>query len=157
MSARGSFRSSVRPRVLFTSADVDVLTLLFVADYFCDACYQALAYWIMSAISNDPFKLARYAGLYKAMQSAGSAGSFGMDAVLTPLLNEHLASWIMMLVSFPLAFLVIRTIKETTYEEEKVVYVDDAQKEEILRGEVIEVSATDSIDDEKGSVTKEIV
>ncbi|KAI0826328.1 MFS general substrate transporter [Irpex lacteus] len=84
---------------------------LYFFYYFSDACYQALAYWIMSALTNDPFKLAR----------AGSAGSFGMDAVLTPLLNEHLASWIMMLVSFPLAFLVIRTIKETNYDEEEVV------------------------------------
>ena len=69
------------------------------ADYFADACYQALAYWIMSAMTNDPFVLARYAGLYKALQSAGSAGSFGMDAVATPYLNEHLASWLMMLFS----------------------------------------------------------
>lgn len=60
-------------------------------DYFGDACYQALAYWIMSALSNDPFTLARYAGLYKAVQSAGSAGSFGMDAVATPFLNEHVS------------------------------------------------------------------
>jgi len=39
-------------------------------DYFTDSCYQALAYWIMSALTNDPFKLARYAGFYKAIQSA---------------------------------------------------------------------------------------
>lgn len=39
-------------------------------------------------MTNDPFKLARYAGFYKAIQSAGSAGSFGMDAVATPFLNE---------------------------------------------------------------------
>ena len=82
----------------------------------------------MSALSNDPFTLARFAGLYKAIQSAGAAGSFGMDAVLTPLLNEHLASWIMMLVSFPLAFLVLRTVKETNYEDEQVIYVDDVKK-----------------------------
>lgn len=43
----------------------------------------------MSALTNDPFTLARFAGLYKAIQSAGEAGSFGMDAVATPLLNEH--------------------------------------------------------------------
>ncbi|KAI0826330.1 MFS general substrate transporter [Irpex lacteus] len=112
---------------------------LYFFYYFSDACYQALAYWIMSALTNDPFKLARYAGLYKAVQSAGSAGSFGMDAVLTPLLNEHLASWIMMLVSFPLAFLVIRTIKETNYEEEEVVYVDEAQKQEVLAGHELDI------------------
>jgi hypothetical protein len=111
-------------------------------DFFGDACYQALAYWIMGAISNDPFTLARFAGFYKAIQSAGAAGSFGMDAVATPFLNEHvralwldpyifehyltpcptcqLASWILMLVSFPLAGLVIHSIKETTYDDEKV-------------------------------------
>ena len=62
----------------------------------------------MSAMTNDPFKLARYAGYYKALQSAvstlcsiitilvfiscifgqGAAGSFGMDATKTPFLNE---------------------------------------------------------------------
>ena len=66
--------------------------LIGLVDYFGDACYQALAYWIMSALSNDPFTLARFAGLYKAVQSAGSAGSFGMDAVNTPWLNELVSS-----------------------------------------------------------------
>ena len=113
-------------------------------DYFADACYQALAYWIMSALSNDPFTLARFAGIYKAVQSAGSAGSFGMDAVNTPFLNEHLASWTMLLFSFPLAFLVLRTVKETNYEDEKVVYVDDIKHEHAEQG------AHDSI--EKASV-----
>ena len=99
----------------------------------------------MSALSNDPFTLARYAGVYKAIQSAGSAGSFGMDAVLTPLLNEHLASWIMMLFSFVPAFFVIRSIKETNYDDEKVVYVDDVKKEEMEEG-------ASSSADEKASV-----
>ena len=79
----------------------------------------------MAALTNDPFTLARFAGLYKAVQSAGAAGSFGMDAVATPYLNEHLASWIMMLVSFPLAGIVIYTIKETNYDVEHIDYVDD--------------------------------
>lgn len=32
-------------------------------------------------MSNEPFKLARMAGYYKGIQSAGAAVSFGMDAV----------------------------------------------------------------------------
>ncbi|KIJ47920.1 hypothetical protein M422DRAFT_28710 [Sphaerobolus stellatus SS14] len=107
---------------------------LYFFYYFSDACYQALAYWIMSALTNDPFTLARYAGFYKALQSAGAAGSFGMDAVNTPFLNELLGSWIMMLVSFPLAFLVIRTVKETNYADENMVYVDDLKQEQVERG-----------------------
>ena len=75
-----------------------------------------------------------------------------MDAVLTPLLNEHLASWIMMLVSFPLAFLVIRTIKETNYEDEGVVYVDEEQKKEVLAGHDVAIHAAPSSTDEKASV-----
>jgi hypothetical protein len=51
------------------------------ADYIADAAYQGLAYYTMSSISNDPFKLARMAGYYKGVQSAGAAVSFGMDAV----------------------------------------------------------------------------
>ncbi|OJT04058.1 UNC93-like protein 1, partial [Trametes pubescens] len=119
---------------------------LFFFYFFSYACYQALAYWIMSALSNDPFTLARYAGLYKAVQSAGAAGAFGMDAVGTPFLNEQLASGIPMLVSFPLAWLVLRTVKETNYGDEEVVYVDDAKQQQPAA-----VPHVDSL--EKGSMT----
>ncbi|THH27522.1 hypothetical protein EUX98_g6661 [Antrodiella citrinella] len=119
---------------------------LYFFYYFNDACYQALAYWIMSALTNDPFTLARLAGVYKAVQSAGSAGSFGMDAVATPYLNEQVGSFAMMLFSFPLAFLVIRTVKESNYEEEHVVFVDDVKTN---------LEAGDSEHDEKASVQGE--
>jgi glucan phosphoethanolaminetransferase (alkaline phosphatase superfamily) len=97
--------------------------------FFGDACYQALAYWIMGAISNDPFTLARFTGFYKAIQSAGGAGSFGMDATSTPFLNENLASWCLMLASFPLAGIVIWGIKDTSYTEEKTVYASDVRSD----------------------------
>ncbi|KAF8582948.1 MFS general substrate transporter [Ramaria rubella] len=135
-------------QVTFDRADAKAGTLINYKDkayrgkgalyffyYFGDACYQALAYWIMSALTNDPFTLARFAGFYKAIQSAGAAGSFGMDAVATPFLNEHLASWVLMLVSFPPAFFVIRSIKETNYDDENVVYVDDLKNERIEKGQ----------------------
>ncbi|KAI0699053.1 MFS general substrate transporter [Cerioporus squamosus] len=129
---------------------------LYFFYYFSDACYQALAYWIMSALTNDPFTLARYAGLYKALQSAGAAGSFGMDAVSTPFLNEHLASWLMMLASFPLAWLVIRTVKETNYADEHMVYVDDVKREEAELGHApAGAVAAEEESIEKASVDKE--
>lgn len=46
----------------------------------------------------------------------------------------QLASWIMMLASFPLAFLVIRTVKQTNYDQEEVVYVDDVKREVMEHG-----------------------
>ena len=57
-----------------------------------------------------------------------------------------------MLVSFPLAFLVIRTIKETNYDDEKVVFVDDVKKGEMERGEVEEGSEKESIKETAASI-----
>lgn len=106
----------------------------------------------MSALSNDPFTLARFAGIYKTIQSTGNAGAYGMDAVLTPLLNEHLACWSILLFSLPLAFLVIRTIKETNYGDEEVHYVERVEnpgteasgvgEKEGMKAAVIDVSTT---------------
>lgn len=54
----------------------------------------------------------------QGLQSTGSAGSFGMGAVLILLLNECLASWTTMLCSPVSAFIVLPAIKETSYEDE---------------------------------------
>ncbi|KAH8997191.1 MFS general substrate transporter [Lactarius hatsudake] len=114
-----------RTKLHYTDSRYHAKGALYFFFFFGDACYQALAYWIMGAISNDPFTLARFTGFYKAIQSAGGAGSFGMDATSTPFLNELLASWCLMLVSFPLAGIVIWGIKDTSYTEEKTVYAND--------------------------------
>ncbi|WVQ82739.1 hypothetical protein IAT38_004871 [Cryptococcus sp. DSM 104549] len=99
--------------------------ILLMAYYIGDAAFQGLAYYTMSSISNDSFKLARMAGYYKGVQSAGSAVSFGMDAVATPFLTEHLVSWIMLLVSLPLCGYVLYKCNETNYGVEEVVRVED--------------------------------
>jgi hypothetical protein len=79
-------------------------------------------------MSNDPFKLARMAGYYKGVQSAGSAISFGMDAVSTPFIGEILLSWLLLLVSLPLCALVLWYTKETNYEDEKITRVEDVSE-----------------------------
>ncbi|EMD34617.1 hypothetical protein CERSUDRAFT_116782 [Gelatoporia subvermispora B] len=147
--------ADAQPKINYKDADYKGKGALYFFFFFGDACYQALAYWIMSALTNDPFTLARYAGLYKAVQSAGAAGSFGMDAVNTPFLNEHLASWCMMLASFPFAYVVIRTVKETNYDSEEVVYVDDIKKSQLEEGQGAELGPSASIEKESISVDKE--
>ncbi|OSX63732.1 hypothetical protein POSPLADRAFT_1180600 [Postia placenta MAD-698-R-SB12] len=147
-------RAKELPYINYKDADYRAKAPLYFFYYFGDACYQALAYWIMSALTNDPFTLARFAGLYKALQSAGAAGSFGMDAVETPFLNELLASWIMMLASFPLAFLVIRTIKETNYGDEQMIYAEDVQHAAMEQGGATE-GEVGSIDKERDDIVAE--
>src|ERR1700761_5286363 len=51
---------------------------------------------------------------------------------------HQLASWIMLLVSFPLAAWVISTIKDTTYTEEKTVYVDELKNGELDSNERVD-------------------
>ena len=94
-------------------------------DYFWDACYQAFAYWTTSSLSDDPFTIARITGVFKAVQSSGAAGSYGMDARLTPLFNEHLASWILCAFSFIPAFFVVRDIKAEEVEDQETTFVKD--------------------------------
>ena len=54
-----------------------------------------------------------------------------------------------MLFSFPLAFLVLRTVKETNYDDEQQVYVDDVQKDHLEQGTTPEADS--------GSIEKEVV
>ena len=56
--------------------------ILLLAYYIADAMFQGLAYYTMSAITNDPYRLARMAGYYKGVQSAGAAVSFGSESHL---------------------------------------------------------------------------
>ncbi|KAJ1019908.1 hypothetical protein NDA16_004189 [Ustilago loliicola] len=94
-----------------------------------DAFYQGLAYWIMGAITNDPFELARFAGMYKAVQSAGAAVAFALDATEVPYMSEIGSVFGLMLLSYPFAAMVIWGIRDTNYEVEKQVYVDEAAAE----------------------------
>ncbi|GAC98514.1 hypothetical protein PHSY_006108 [Pseudozyma hubeiensis SY62] len=103
---------------------------IFILYDIGDAFYQGLAYWIMGAITNDPFELARFAGMYKAVQSAGAAVAFAMDATLVPYINEIGAVFGLMLFSFPFAGLVIWGIRDSNYEVENQVYVDETAAEE---------------------------
>lgn len=100
------------------------LALMFF--YYCvDSFYQGLAYYIMSSLTNDPFKLARMAGYYKGVQSAGAAVSFAMDAVHTPYMTEVIVSFVIMLASLPLALLVILKTPDTNVTAENTVKVED--------------------------------
>jgi hypothetical protein len=47
---------------------------------FQDGVFQAFAFWIIGALSNDPYVLSTYSGLYKTFAAVGAAIVFGMDA-----------------------------------------------------------------------------
>ncbi|KAI8887849.1 MFS general substrate transporter [Backusella circina FSU 941] len=92
--------------------------VLFLLYGFSDSLYQSYMYWLMGAMSNDASLLARYAGFYKATQSAGAAISFGIDAVDIPLRWECLICWLLVFVSFPLIAVVANNVSETNQEKQ---------------------------------------
>ncbi|RIA79855.1 major facilitator superfamily domain-containing protein [Glomus cerebriforme] len=100
--------------------------ILYLLYGFNDAMYQCYAYWIMGSLTNDSSILARYTGFYKAIQSAGAAISWRIDAVNTPYLTELLICWALLAISFPCSFIVISKIKETNYD------TDNAEKTETV-------------------------
>lgn len=100
------------------------LALMFF--YYCvDSFYQGLAYYTMSSLTNDPFKLARMAGYYKGVQSAGAAISFGMDALKTPYMTEVIVSFVIMLASLPLCLIVLLKTTDTNVTADNTVKVEN--------------------------------
>ncbi|KAI8138334.1 major facilitator superfamily domain-containing protein [Fennellomyces sp. T-0311] len=95
--------------------------VLYLIYGMTDAMYQSYMYWLMGAMSNDPSMLARYAGFYKAVQSAGAACAFGIDTGSVRLRWACLISWLLLFVSFPLIILVASKINETNITEEDFV------------------------------------
>ncbi|KAJ7596262.1 MFS general substrate transporter [Mycena floridula] len=98
---------------------------------FCgllDAMWQTNAYWLMGAMSNDPAKLAYFAGFYKSLQSAGAAGMWRADAVKTPFLNMFLSTWALLafglICALPMVYL---RIKDTTVLDDEVIARMDNQ------------------------------
>ncbi|KAG2227901.1 hypothetical protein INT45_002139, partial [Circinella minor] len=108
--------------------------LLYIMYGLSDALYQSYMYWLMGAMSNDPALLARYAGFYKAMQSAGAAISFGIDSAGVRLRWASLISWIIVFISFPGMFVVANQIKQTSDP------IEDADNDTSLSDHVVSVN-----------------
>ena len=77
---------------LFDSGYVGHL-FLYMFYGFLDACWQTYAYWLMGALSNDPRKLAYFAGFYKSIQSAGAAVVWRIDAIGVSFQDIFASSW----------------------------------------------------------------
>lgn len=56
---------------------------------------------------------------------------FGMDAVATPYLTEHLVSWLLLLVSLPFMFYVLYMTPDTNYDTEAVYHVEDLSEDKL--------------------------
>ncbi|KAL7910366.1 DUF895 domain protein [Trichoderma velutinum] len=125
-----------------TGVSVGPILLLF-AYYIVDASFQGLAYYTMSSMSNEPFKLARMAGYYKGIQSAGAAVSFGMDAVKV---HSDLVFTHHIILSLPLAAYVIWNIRDTNYDVENTQYVEGDKSQDCETVQPVHLESTSAKD-----------
>ncbi|KAG0698386.1 MFS general substrate transporter [Suillus ampliporus] len=97
---------------------------------FLDSMWQTYAYWLMGAMSNDPAKLAVFAGFYKSLQSAGAAGVWRADGVLIPYMNIFLSTWCLtvagMIFAAPMVYL--RVTDHTDIEDEVLMHMDGVEQ-----------------------------
>ncbi|KAI9595858.1 major facilitator superfamily domain-containing protein [Syncephalis fuscata] len=87
-----------------------------------DAIVQSWCYWMMGALTNDPSLLARYAGLYKGVQSAGGAISWAIASAKVSLLVQLIINWVLLLVAVIPAFYVARQVKDTSHDANETGY-----------------------------------
>ncbi|KAK0456962.1 hypothetical protein EV421DRAFT_2013949 [Armillaria borealis] len=92
---------------------------------FCgilDAMWQTTAYWLMGAMSNDPSKLAFFAGFYKSIQSAGAAGIWREDTVKIPYMNMFISEWALLVggLVFALPMVILRIKNHTDLDDETI-------------------------------------
>ncbi|PWW76961.1 MFS general substrate transporter [Tuber magnatum] len=107
--------------------------ILYMAYGFQDAMWQTYAYWMMGALSNEPRKLAYFAGFYKGIQSAGAAVVWRLDGVKYSYATLFGSSWGLCGAGMLLAVPVIwRRIKDTELTEDDFVTL--AEKDIVMSG-----------------------
>ncbi|KAJ6472643.1 MFS general substrate transporter [Mycena vulgaris] len=124
-------------RIDFSDKEYVGKVFLYVFFGILDAMWQTTVYWMMGAMSNDPSKLAYFTGFYKSIQSAGSAGAWRADAILTPFMNMFVSTWALCAAGllFALPAIYLRVKDYTDLEDEAVARIDD--KGHVLPTEVV--------------------
>ncbi|KAK0245293.1 hypothetical protein EDD85DRAFT_13486, partial [Armillaria nabsnona] len=98
--------------------------------YICcgipDAMWQTTAYWLMSAMSNDPSKLAFFAEFYKSTHSVGAAGIWHAGAV-PPYMDMFISEWALLVggLVFALPMVILRIKNHIDLDDETITRMDD--------------------------------
>jgi len=74
-----------------------------------DSFWQCTVYWYMGALTNSGRRTANYIGLYKGIQSAGSAVMWSLDSNKMSFMAEFISNWVLLagslLVALPVVFM----------------------------------------------------
>lgn len=89
---------------------------LFALYGLFDAFWQTYSYWIMGALTNDTREAARFVGFYKAVQNAGAASAYQIDANRVSFLVQLIVNWALLTLGCFSAYLVALSVKDIDVE-----------------------------------------
>lgn len=99
--------------------------LIYIAYAFYDGCFQAYAYWLLGALSNNSATLSHYAGWYKSIQSAAAAVAWRLDGLEISYQSMYLSTWCILLSSVVITFYVaFAKVKEHSTDEAAVLVAE---------------------------------
>jgi len=128
--ARADVQPTADARLDWSTPGFGQLFVLYIFWGFYDAAYQTCIYWYMGALSNSSRKLAMYVGFYKAVQSAGNAVVYRLDALLVSYDAMFGIAWGLLLGGLLFAFpLIWFKIKDETSLESDLRFVDETASE----------------------------
>lgn len=94
-------------------AGIMITYLIFGCLY---AIHHMLIQWVISSWTNDPVMLARYAGLFKGILSAGLCVGFDLEAAGVSYMVQTIIQMTLMYTSLPvIAWLIYKYTNDTNY------------------------------------------
>jgi hypothetical protein len=124
-------------------AGIMIMYLIFGCLY---ALHHMLVQWVISSWTNEPVVLARYAGLFKGILSAGLCLGFGLEAANVSYWNQALFQMIIMYVSLPIILYLIYTYTtDTNYFIEDTVIPPQRIEQAMLAAGLVTEKDVDAI------------
>ncbi|KAH8549485.1 hypothetical protein BGW37DRAFT_469008 [Umbelopsis sp. PMI_123] len=145
------------PNYDWTDPEFAGLTIQYLIFGCLYALHHMLVQWILSSWTNDPTQLARYAGLFKGILSAGLCVGFGLESAGVSYWAQACFQMSLQFISLPiLLYLIFKYTKDTNYFIEKnVIPPQHVESEMIAAGKVTREEAHEIL--EKGRLEKAIV
>lgn len=118
------------PGVDWTDSAFGAGAILYILWGIIYATYQIVVQWVISALTNDPVRCARYAGLFKGTTSLGMCVSFILDSKNVTYLDQLIVQFVLYALGLACLAVVIKLwVKETNYFHEEDVIVPHKYEE----------------------------
>lgn len=134
-------RTKPPPQVDWTDSRFAWGFILYLLSGIIYAGFQICGQWILGALTNEPAKCARYAGLYKGFTSLGLMTAFLMDGQGVSYVTQQIVQFVLYVVGLASLFgITWFCVKDTNYFlEADVIVPKHVEAEIVTQGDGIEL------------------